>query len=99
MADKREYWEQPEVYQINKLPSRATLTPYSSMEQALQRGDSEWVMDISGDWKFYWVATPAEAPEEFESVLYDDSEWNTIPVPGNWEVNGYGMPIYTNVYM
>ena len=97
MADKREYWEMPEVYQVNKLPARATLIPYSSMEQALQRGDSEWVMDISGEWKFHWSPKPADAPEEFESVLYDDSEWATIPVPGNWEVNGYGMPIYTNV--
>ena len=96
-AMAQEYWEQPEVYQVNKLPARATLTPYTSMEQAYLRAGSEWVVDISGDWKFHWTATPAEAPEGFESVLYDDSEWATIPVPGNWEINGYGMPIYTNV--
>ena len=96
-AQEREYWEQPEVYEVGKLPARATLTPYATIEQALLRGESEWVMDISGDWKFYWTPTPAEAPEEFESIFYDDSQWGTIPVPGNWEVQGYGMPIYTNV--
>lgn len=97
IAQEREYWEQPEVYEVGKLPARATLTPYASMEQALERGESEWVLDISGEWKFSWSQTPAEAPEEFESIFYDDSEWATIPVPGNWEINGYGMPIYTNV--
>lgn len=96
-AQEREYWEQPEVYEVGKLPARATLTPYATIEQALLRGESEWVMDISGDWKFCWTPTPAEAPEEFESIFYDDSQWGTIPVPGNWEVQGYGMPIYTNV--
>ncbi len=95
--DKTPYWEQPEVYEINKLPARASLTPYPSANEALLRGDSKWVMDISGEWLFHWTATPAEAPEGFEAVNYDDSEWDTIAVPGNWEIEGYGYPIYTNV--
>ena len=95
--ESRPYWEQPEVYAINKLPARATLTPYSSANEALLRGESKWVMDISGEWRFHWTATPAEAPEGFEAVAYDDSGWATIPVPGNWEVEGYGYPIYTNI--
>ena len=85
------------MFAINKLPARATLTPYTSFAEALQRGESQWVKDISGDWKFHWTATPAEAPEGFEAVGYDDREWATMPVPGNWEINGYGVPIYTNV--
>ena len=97
VAQSREYWEQPEIYAINKLPYRATLTPYASAEEALERGASAWVKDISGAWKFRWSATPADAPEGFESVGYDDSNWGVMPVPGNWEINGYGMPIYTNV--
>ena len=96
-AEEHPYWEQPEVFAINKLPARATLTPYTSFAEALSRGASQWVKDISGDWKFYWTATPAEAPEGFEAVGYDDREWATMPVPGNWEINGYGVPIYTNV--
>ena len=91
------YWEQPEVYAINKLPARATLLPYPTADEALTRGESEWVMDISGEWRFHWTATPAEAPEGFEATGYDDSSWDSISVPGNWEIEGYGYPIYTNV--
>ena len=93
-AQTMEYWEQPEVFAVNKLPARATLTPYATYDDALARGASEWVMDISGAWKFHWSATPAEAPEGFEAMGYDDSEWGVISVPGNWELNGYGVPIY-----
>ena len=91
------YWENPERYAENKLPARATLVPYLSADEALKCGDSPLVMDISGDWKFSWSATPDAAPVGFEAADYDDSAWGTIPVPGNWEINGYGVPIYTNV--
>ena len=57
-AQQREYWEQPEVFQINKLSARATLTPYATIEEAMERGASAWVKNISGNWKFHWSATP-----------------------------------------
>ena len=91
------YWEQPEVFAINKLPARATLLPYDSTAEALERGESDYVKDISGEWKFHWTKTPAERPASFWLADYDDSAWETISVPGNWEVEGYGVPIYTNV--
>ena len=91
------YWEQPEIYAINKLPARASLTPYRTTEEALRRAESELVLSLNGEWRFWWTATPDEAPVGFEAEGYDDSKWNTIPVPGNWEIEGYGYPIYTNV--
>jgi hypothetical protein len=91
------YWENPEMFAENKLPARATLMPYPSAEEALARGESSLVKDISGEWRFHWSATPAEAPEGFWTLGYDDAEWGTMPVPGNWEINGCGYPIYTNV--
>ena len=97
VATAQENWERPEVFEVNKLPARATLTPYATLEEALAREDSAWVQDISGAWKFHWSATPDGAPKNFEEVEYDDSAWGTISVPGNWEINGYGVPIYTNV--
>ena len=97
VATAQEYWERPEIYEVNKLPARATLTPYATLEDALERGASAWVYDISGEWKFHWSTTPEGAPEGFEAVDYNDAAWGTISVPGNWEINGYGMPIYTNV--
>ena len=96
-AQERPLWEQPEVFAINRLPHRATLLPYSSSEAAAERGESEYVIDISGEWKFNWSKCPAERPEGFWATEYDDSKWATIAVPGNWEVLGYGVPIYTNV--
>ena len=97
VATAQEYWERPEIYEVNKLPARATLTPYATLEEALERGASAWVHDISGEWKFHWSTTPEGAPEGFEAVGYDDAAWGAISVPGNWEINGYGVPIYTNV--
>ena len=91
------YWENPEVFAENKLPSRATLVPYASFDEALQRGESGYVLDISGQWRFHWTKTPAERPEGFWQRGYNDTVWDTIAVPGNWEVLGYGYPIYTNV--
>ena len=62
------YWENPEMFAENKLPARATLMPYPSAEEAFARGESSLVMDISGEWRFHWSATPAEAPEGFWAV-------------------------------
>ncbi len=95
--ETRPYWEQPEVFAINKLPSRASLTPYATVEEAQERGESSFVCSIGGEWKFCWTATPEARPEAFWALEYDDSAWGTMPVPGNWEVEGYGVPIYTNV--
>ena len=91
------YWEQPEVYAINKLPARASLTPYKSRDMALRRGESELVLSLNGEWNFRWTAQPDEAPEGFWAEGYDDSTWDKMPVPGSWEIEGYGYPIYTNV--
>ena len=91
------YWEQPEVYAINKLPARASLTPYKNTEAASERKPSELVLSLNGEWNFRWAAQPDEAPEGFWAEGYDDSTWDTMPVPGNWEIEGYGYPIYTNV--
>ncbi len=91
------YWENPEVFAENKLPSRATLVPYASFDEALKRGESGYVLDISGQWRFHWTKTPAERPEGFWAKEYNDKMWDLIAVPGNWEVLGYGYPIYTNV--
>lgn len=91
-------WENPAVNQINKLPARATFYSFENAEQA-QKGDrtvSNNFKSLNGDWNFYWVATPAEASNSFQENEFDASTWNTIDVPSNWEMRGYGIPIYTN---
>ena len=77
------YWENPEMFAENKLPAKATFLPYLTTEAATLRGESELVMDISGEWRFNWTKTPAERPEGFWAEGYDDSAWTTIKVPGN----------------
>src|SRR5690554_1534790 len=91
-------WENPEIFAINKEPYRATSFPYPNPALALkdEKKQSPYFLSLDGDWKFHWVAKPADAPEGFYKESYDTSKWKTIPVPGNWEFNGYGVPVYTN---
>jgi beta-galactosidase len=92
-------WENPSVVGINKEPAHATLYPFESRELALQ-GDpsgSAYFQLLNGTWKFNWVRQPADRPTDFYLEDYDDSGWAEIPVPGNWEINGFGVPIYVNI--
>ena len=91
-------WLDPEVNQINRLPMHATFHPYTSA-QAAQKGapeaDNNYVT-LHGDWKFSWVKDADQRPTDFYKKAYDDSQWGTMPIPGNWELHGYGDPIYVN---
>ena len=77
----------------------ATFTRYATAEQALtfNRAASPFVRSLNGDWKFAWVPKPADRIAGFAQPDFDDSAWKTIPVPSNVELEGYGIPIYTNV--
>jgi beta-galactosidase len=92
-------WEDPAVFAINKEPPHATLFPYENRELALARDEasSYFYRLLNGRWKFNWVRAPADRPLDFFREEFDDSGWSDIPVPGNWEVNGYGVPIYLNI--
>ncbi|MDD6777839.1 MAG: glycoside hydrolase family 2 TIM barrel-domain containing protein [Bacteroidales bacterium] len=92
-------WENPAVFAVGNEPTRATAYVYADRDAAIAnvRENSVWFKDISGNWKFRWSPTPDGAPAGFEAVNYDDRSWGTMPVPGNWELNGFGKPIYTNV--
>jgi beta-galactosidase len=57
----------------------------------------QWSKSLNGEWKFCWVDSPEKAPKHFWLENYDASEWKTIQVPANWEINGYGTPVYVNV--
>ena len=92
-------WENPAVFAVGNEPTRATAYVYADRDAAIAnvRESSQWFKDLSGNWKFRWSPTPDGAPAGFEATNYDDSSWGTMPVPGNWELNGFGKPIYTNV--
>ena len=83
-------WQNPKVYEVNKMYPRAHFprneSPYLN----------DGVMSLDGTWKFRYVPNADERPTDFFLTDYDDSNWGTIPVPGNWELNGYGVPVYVN---
>lgn len=91
-------WEDPEVFAVNKENTRTTSLPYPSEELAV--GDnydsSPYYQSLNGKWKFHWVPRVSEVPAGFYEENYDISGWGEMPVPGNWEFNGYGIPMYVN---
>jgi len=92
-------WENPQVIGINKEPAHATLMPYPDRDQALTRAReaSPYYASLNGQWKFHWVSEPGKRPVDFFRPDFEVSSWKEIRVPSNWEMEGYGTPIYTNI--
>ena len=84
--EKMEPWQDPNVFEENRLPMRATFVT-----------DQQKTLSLNGIWKFNWNETIEGRTIGFEVPGYDDSSWGTIPVPGMWELNGYGDPMYVNI--
>lgn len=82
-------WENHHILQINREPARAAFIPF-----ALRPGDR--MISLDGTWRFRWTATPEERELDFYHTDFDDTQWVNFPVPANWEVNGYGTPIYVS---
>lgn len=82
-------WENHHVLQINREPARAAFTPFTE-----QKGDCSLCLD--GMWKFRWTPVPDQKIIDFYRADFDDSDWTDFPVPANWEINGYGTPIYVS---
>ncbi|SHE45930.1 beta-galactosidase [Mariniphaga anaerophila] len=97
-AQQNPDWENPAVFNKNKEKPHATLMPFRSVEEALSQKPHQSVFykTLSGTWKFNWVRKPADRPVDFYKTDYDVSGWDNIPVPSNWELEGYGIPIYVN---
>jgi beta-galactosidase len=92
-------WEDAAVFAVNREAARATSVSYASVNDALQcdATKSDRYISLNGKWKFAWSKAPAERPADFYKPDYDVSQWANINVPGNWEMQGYGIPIYTNI--
>ncbi len=94
-----EDWQNSEMIGQNKEPAHATLMPFANRAQAIE-GQSErspFYQSLNGLWKFHWVKHPNERPVDFYKPTFDVSAWDEIPVPANWQLHGYGTPIYTNI--
>jgi len=91
-------WMNLDVQGRNTEPPHAYLIPYASRESALSeaREASPFFHLLNGNWKFHYSESPEEAPQEFEVPGYEDESWATLPVPGNWQLHGYGRPHYSS---
>jgi beta-galactosidase len=98
MAAPNPDWENPDMIGHNKEPGHSTLMVYADEATAIngERSESPYFRLLNGHWKFNWVGTPAERPEDFYRADFDASHWKQIPVPSNWQMHGYGMPHYLN---
>ena len=102
-------WDNPGVVHRNTEAPRASFTAFPTEAQALAQGPiapfyqtdhpttAPWYRSLNGPWKFHYSPRPADRPIDFYRVGYDDRAWPTIPVPSNWERQGFGVPIYTNI--
>ncbi len=89
-------WENEQVIHINTQAPRATFIPFPDVNAALagDRESSSFFRSLDGAWKFNWAPKPEDRPTNFFQTDFDDSKWKTIDVPSNWEMKGYGVPIY-----
>lgn len=90
----------PSIVEINRLPMRANIFGYENQHKAenFQPEKSNWYMPLNGNWRFHWVQDPRKRPADFYKTDFNDNQkgWTNFMVPANWEVNGYGYPIYIN---
>ncbi len=91
-------WENPEHLSEGREDARAFFEPFSSRDEALigKKEGTRWWKSLDGIWKFHWAKTPGERPTDFYKEGYDVSGWADIDVPSNWQMRGYGTPIYSN---
>lgn len=92
-------WQTQHVNSVNRLPMRTSHFAYPSTADALAGRPSEAsnYMTLNGMWRFNWVENADQRPTDFFRPGFDDSAWDSIPVPGNWELHGYGDPLYVNI--
>ena len=92
-------WQDPNVNAINRAPMHTNYFAYESEQAALKgcRLASDNYMTLNGTWKFNWVENADQRPTDFYKADFNDKGWDEMQVPGVWELNGYGDPIYVNV--
>ena len=98
-AYSTENWQDQQIIQVNTQAPHATFTAYDIRDHALAMSpqDSVNIKFLNGNWKFNWSKNPAERPKDFFKTEFNSNEWSTMPVPSNWQIEGHGQPLYTNI--
>ena len=94
-----DYLENTSVFELNQVEGHIPLVPYSTVEEALKnnRSGAESILSLNGTWKFHFANTPEGTPVNFFTENFNDKKWDTIHVPSNWEMQGFGDPLFRNV--
>ena len=95
-----EWWLDPEIFAVNRAPMRTSFIAFPSAADAVPENDhtlSPLYRTLNGEWSFLRVDRPGAEPKGFFRTGHDDSSWGVMPVPGLWELNGYGDPQYLSV--
>lgn len=90
-------WQNPEITGRNKLTGRFQQLPFPGIADAVENRENSWSLSLGGDWKFKWYPNPSLVLKNVHNTDLDDTDWDSIPVPANWEMHGYGTPQYLNV--
>ncbi|MFC4336356.1 glycoside hydrolase family 2 TIM barrel-domain containing protein [Salininema proteolyticum] len=110
--DGDEWRNAPQLFEVGREDPRARLVPHRNLGHARSpmsatrerpaphrdESDSPYFLSLNGEWRFHWAENPDHRPEGFEAVEFDDGGWDTVPVPSNWEIEGYREPIYFNIH-
>jgi beta-galactosidase len=91
--------ENPQITQVNQEPGRNPFVPYSTVLDAQQADlkQSDLFLSLNGDWEFSWSENIEKSIRSFYNTTFNDKKWNVIKVPGNWEMQGYGDPMFRNI--
>lgn len=92
------YWKDVQVTAVNKEYPRSAFMTYPDRESAaeMRYEKSRYYRLLNGTWKFYFVDSYRDLPEDITDTARSTADWKDIRVPGNWEVQGFGTAIYTN---
>ena len=87
-------WQNPEIFEIGRRPMTSSARRYQNKQLALKGELPSSRFQLNGSWKFLYTPSLIPEPEDFYKIEYDDSDWDSIEVPGVWQLQGYGKPHY-----
>ena len=99
LAQSESRWQNVNINQQNREPRRANFFAFENLEkaQSFDKKKSANYLSMEGMWKFNFVKDHNKRPANFFALKYDDSQWKDFPVPGLFELNGYGDATYKNI--
>lgn len=94
-----QYIENTEIFEENQIEGHTVCIPASTLDDALnlQRSKSKNYLSLNGEWKFHYAEIPEKTPDDFYLPKFNDKKWATIIVPSNWEMQGFGDPLFRNI--